>query len=294
MLHIKENTSRVDENKDKNLLDLEVIEQALCNFEVEGKAKSDQYDHTKKMIGDMQQLEEDCMNTEKKISNNMKDEKTNCKNELNDFEKSLKKYYLTLKDLQIYTNYNTGTKNAFESIENIEENITGFKQKLVDFEYYTKMFEMEEGTGGVKKILSKIDNETQAMRGLWEHIKLVQDTFENYLKMEWKDVNASEMEDETKGYQKTLTKMKGIDKKSNVFQGINKDIRNWLIFLPLISEMKNPAMMVDDDRHWDAIKEQLKQDFTVEDDMKVNMFWDMNIYDPKMREEIEEITDRAK
>jgi dynein heavy chain len=88
--------------------------------------------------------------------------------------------------------------------------------------------------------------------------------------------------------------MKGIDKKSNVFIGINKDIRNWLVFLPLISEMKNDAMIVDDDRHWDAIKEHLKQDFTVEDDMKLNMFWDMNIYDPKLREEIEEITDRAK
>lgn len=294
LLKIKENTSRVDENKEKNLLDLEVIEQALCNFEVEGKQKSEEFDHTKQMIGDMQQLEEDCLDTEKKISNNMKDEKTNCKNELNDFEKSLKKYYLTLKDLQIYTNYNTGVKNAFESIENIEENIKGFKQKLIDFEYYTKMFEMEEGTGGVKKILSKIDNETQAMRKLWEHIKLVQETFENYLKMEWKDVNASDMEDETKSFQKTLTKMKGIDKKSNVFIGINKDIRNWLVFLPLISEMKNPAMTADDDRHWEAIKEHLKQDFTVEDDMKVSMFWDMNIYDPKVREEIEEITDRAK
>jgi hypothetical protein len=152
------------------------------------------------MIGDMQQLEEDCFETEKKISSDMKDEKTNCKNELNDFEKSLKKYYLTLKDLQIYTNYNTGVKNAFESIENIEEKIAGFKQRLADFEYYTKMFDMDEGTGGVKKILSKIDNETHAMRGLWEHIKLVQETFENYLKMEWKDVNASEMEDETKGF----------------------------------------------------------------------------------------------
>ena len=64
-------------------------------------------------------------------------------------EKNLKKYYLTLKDLAIYTNYNTGVKNAFESIESIEHKIDGFNKNMHDFEYYTKMFEMEEGTGGV-------------------------------------------------------------------------------------------------------------------------------------------------
>mgnify|MGYP001013483964 CR=1 FL=1 len=211
-----------------------------------------------------------------------------------EFEKTLKKYYLSLKELDIYNNYNISVKSAFDILKKIQDSIDEFDQKLDDFEYYTKMFEMEEGTGGVTKILSKIKEEKQAMDELWAHIKLVNETFDRYLKMEWKDIQANEMEDETKGYQKTLTKMKGVDKKSSVFTGINKDIRNWLGFLPLISEMKNPAMTVDDDRHWSAIKEALKQDFVVEDDMKLKMFWKMNIYEAKQREEIEEITDRAK
>jgi hypothetical protein len=42
------------------------------------------------------------------------------------------------------------------------------------------------------------------------------------------------------------------------------------------------------------VKESLKSDFVVEEDMKVSMFWDLNIYDAKIREEIEEITDKAK
>ena len=132
------------------------------------------------------------------------------------------------------------------------------------------------------------------MRKLWEHIKMVQERFDEYLKMEWKDLKSGDMEDETKSFQKDLTKMKGIDKKTNVYNGINKEIRNWLIFLPLISEMKNPAMTVEGDRHWEAIRENCKLDFHVEDDTTLSLFWDHGIYDLKIREEIEEVTERAR
>lgn len=62
----------------------------------------------------MQKLEGDCLETEKKISNNIKDDKLQCRNELVEFEKSLKKYYLSLKDLDIYNNYGISVKTAFE------------------------------------------------------------------------------------------------------------------------------------------------------------------------------------
>jgi hypothetical protein len=107
----------------------------------------------------------------------------------------MKKYYQTFKDMQIYTNYQIGVKNAFEQIEGMEEKIEEFQKKNHDFDYYTKMFSIDEGTVGAKKILQKIEAETKAIRTLWEHIKLVQNTFEKYLQMEWKDVHATEMED---------------------------------------------------------------------------------------------------
>lgn len=88
--------------------------------------------------------------------------------------------------------------------------------------------------------------------------------------------------------------MKGVDKKQNVFTGISKDIRNWLSFIELMGEMKSPAMIVDDDRHWISIKEVIKQDFSVDDDMKLKTFWKMDLYEPKRKEEIWEVTERAK
>ena len=119
LLKIKENTSRVQENKEKNILDLEVIEQTLLNLEASGKDIKEQNNSTKKMILDMQKLEGDCLETEKKISNNIKDDKLQCRNELIEFEKTLKKYYLSLKELDIYNNFNISIKTAFEILKKI-------------------------------------------------------------------------------------------------------------------------------------------------------------------------------
>ena len=53
LLKIKENTTRVQVNKEKNILDLDVIEQTLLNLETSRKDIKEQSHQTKKMILDM-------------------------------------------------------------------------------------------------------------------------------------------------------------------------------------------------------------------------------------------------
>jgi dynein heavy chain len=54
------------------------------------------------------------------------------------------------------------------------------------------------------------------------------------------------MEEEIKGLRKFLTDMRNIDKRSNVFVGINEDLRKWSTFLPLLTELKDPSMTTPD------------------------------------------------
>lgn len=58
------------------------------------------------------------------------------------------------------------------------------------------------------------------------------------------------MEDEVKKLLKALKEMK-VDKRANAYCGILDEIKKWLIFLPLIAELADPAMR---NRHWDAIR----------------------------------------
>lgn len=54
------------------------------------------------------------------------------------------------------------------------------------------------------------------------------------------------MEDEIKKLKKFLLDMRNIDKRSNVFVGVNEDLRKWSTFLPLLSELKDPSMTTSD------------------------------------------------
>lgn len=67
-----------------------------------------------------------------------------------------------------------------------------------------------------------------------------------------------EMEEEIKRLGKILKDQKNIDRKSNVFLGINEELKKWTTFLPLLGELKDPAMETEDNRHWKSIKDLVK------------------------------------
>lgn len=96
------------------------------------------------------------------------------------------------------------------------------------------------------------------------------------------------MEDEVKKLMKTLKDMK-VDKKANAYAGILEEIKKWLVFLPLIAELADPAMR---DRHWDDLKNKVGQQFTIDDNLLLKDINDLNL--GKYQEDVEEITDQAK
>lgn len=294
LLKIKENSQRIEQEKDINLLDLEVIEEALNHYHKKRVEKKGQLEEAKTLIVDMGRLQEECFETENKISAKLKEERKNTEKELDDFEKELKRYYINDLKKQNYTEYSTGFTEAIKSIEIIEAKVDEFETRMKDYEYYTKMFDMQEGTGSSRKTLLGIQEEIVALRELWEHINVIQETYEKFKQAEWKDIISAEMEDETKALQKKLTKIKKIDKKINTYGEANRYIKNWINFLPLIGELKSNAMEVEDDRHWNNFREQLNTDLVVEESTKLEVFWDLQLYIPHKKDCVDEITERAK
>lgn len=72
--------------------------------------------------------------------------------------------------------------------------------------------------------------------------------------MKWGHINTADMEDEIKKLRKQLTDLRGIDKRSNAYLGINEDLKRWATFLPLLGELKDPSMETEDGRHWKKLK----------------------------------------
>lgn len=65
--------------------------------------------------------------------------------------------------------------------------------------------------------MEMIKTETSIIKWLWSHIEKTNNLFNSYLLRTWESVNASDMQEEVKSYNKELTLLKGIDRKSNVF-----------------------------------------------------------------------------
>lgn len=120
---------------------------------------------------------------------------------------------------------------------------------------------------------------------LWDHISVCQKIFVGYLANTWEKTEPFEMEDEVKKLMKTLKDMK-VDKRANAYLGILEDIKKWLIFLPLIAELRDQAMR---DRHWNAIKAKVKSNFVVDNKLLLSDIYNLNLGDYK--EDVEEITD---
>jgi dynein heavy chain len=122
---------------------------------------------------------------------------------------------------------------------------------------------------GSNKNLDLIINELTIVQKLWNHIKRCNLVFHSYLSLQYVKINPVDMEDEVKTLRKQLMDIKGVDRKSNTFMGINEDIKKWATFMPLLNELKDPSMLVEDGRHWAKVKTLVKKEFSVDDNLVI-------------------------
>jgi dynein heavy chain len=119
------------------------------------------------------------------------------------------------------------------------------------------------------------------MEKLWQHIKKCQDRFDDYLKLKWTQMDLGEMEDEIKKMRTGLQPIKIADRKCNTFVGISEDIKRWSIFIPMISDLKHDSMITPDGRHWKKVKDTVKQDFKVDQNLELKLLWNYRLFDYK-------------
>jgi len=72
------------------------------------------------------------------------------------------------------------------------------------------------------------------MSSLWNHIKLSLETYGGWLTTLWHEVKSLDWEEDNKKLVKDLREIK-VDRKCHAFIGVNNLIKNWTIFLPLVS-----------------------------------------------------------
>jgi dynein heavy chain, axonemal len=196
----------------------------------------------------------------------------------------LKTFTTQLKKRDFYK-FDTGREQAHAKLEAVYDEIKEFEDKIVDYGYNAAKF----GNAGLidqpKKQVETIVNECGAMKVLWDQISKMQTLFNGYMDNSWANTKPFEMEDEVKKNQKSLKEMK-VDKKSNAYLGINDEIKKWLIFLPLIAELRDDGMR---ERHWDSIRDKVGVKFADPQTLALRDIYNLNLN--KFQEDVEEITE---
>jgi len=123
------------------------------------------------------------------------------------------------------------------------------------------------------------------MNSIWNHISHCKSRFDAFMSCKWLEIAPYEMEDEVKKLQKSLREIK-VDKKSEAYRGIFDELKTWVNFIPLITDLSDKDMR---DRHWDDLKKKINVQFTIDDKLLRRDVFELKLGDHA--EEIEEITD---
>lgn len=160
-----------------------------------------------------------------------------------------------------------------------------FEDKIEDYGDNAEKFGDGDMIQKAIKDIESIKLTIENMKILWDHIDECSKVFQRFMLNKWIETEPFVMEDEVKKLFKTLKEMK-VEKKANAYMGINEEIKKWLIFLPMIADLADQSMRP---RHWDSIKQKVKKDFSIDENLLLKDIYELNLGD--ILEDVEEITD---
>lgn len=193
-----------------------------------------------------------CKDVSKEIAPQCQNENEKNLSYIKKLEEDLKNYYAELKRRPFFQ-YATGVEKSKELISLVGEETIQFEEKIADYGYIAEKFGSPDIMQNSIKQVEQIKNDCENMRIFWEHVGKMQDLYEEYMNTMWIKTSPFDMEEEVKTLNKQVKEMK-IDKKCNAYLGIIEETKKWLVFLPLIAELRDEAMRP---RHWDSIKEKV-------------------------------------
>ena len=287
LITVKEHVESVQNRNDEMIFWLDCVDEALRLFQKHERAKDSQLKAIKKNFDNWAALKKQAKETKKDIAPTVENEKEKTKQMIKKLEDDLKSYTNELKKREFYY-YKTGPEEAQKKLGGVGAEISVFEEKIEDYGYNAREFGVPELIEQSVASVDAIKSEVESMNVLWDHIKLCDTTFEEYMKSKWLETKPYDMEEDVKKLLKVAKDIR-CDKKSNAYLGLMQSIKSWLVFLPLIAELRDDAMR---ERHWTALKKEIKQDFNVDDKLTLKDVYNLNLN--QQAEAVEEITDQAK
>eukprot|EP01012_Entosiphon_sulcatum_P019543 TRINITY_DN24443_c0_g2_i1.p1 TRINITY_DN24443_c0_g2~~TRINITY_DN24443_c0_g2_i1.p1 ORF type:complete len:4685 (-),score=794.60 TRINITY_DN24443_c0_g2_i1:231-14285(-) len=160
------------------------------------------------------------------------------------------------------------TYQCYAVVQQLHIQVVGFESQLEQLQQRQRLFQLMINPG---RAIKECRSDLQLLKQLWDVVSVILYQLEAWNKVAFTKLLVDEMEEQAKRFTSLLHR--SLDKRVRVrawdaYQGIETRLKNFLVSLPLIQNLRNPAMK---DRHWQelmsktGVKFDLRDDFTLQD-----------------------------
>jgi len=151
-----------------------------------------------------------------------------------------------------------GLETCYEALQEQWEEITRFNKDSAALKELQELYELVPTDF---KEIRDSTKEAVLLKQVWDTFQLVDFTFQDWRTTLWDDIDTDYLMDEAK---KLKDVVKKLDKKTrvwDVYKGLEDEVANMMVALPLIQLLKSPAMR---QRHWKELMVVTSTNFTMD------------------------------
>ena len=109
----------------------------------------------------------------------------------------------------------------------------------------------DDRSSAAGEIVEQMRADLLRVKPIWDLTCIVNSTMAEWKQVLWTDLNPTQMEDETKLFQKATRSADKSVKNWDNFRAVDGAIKNFLIAIPCVADLKSPSMR---DRHCSLLK----------------------------------------
>ncbi|EFC48546.1 hypothetical protein NAEGRDRAFT_55628 [Naegleria gruberi] len=180
------------------------------------------------------------------------------------FGKRVLKFQEEFRDMAAFF-YKSGSQDAYKSIDKWQVLLVDMEKEATKLRELQDLFEI---TVSEYNALKTCREEVMLLKSLWDIISHILSLFKDWMKTSFKKVDVDALVEESKKLKKTIQNFNTKARAWDSYSGLNNAVNNMLTSLPLVQDLRNPAMRR---RHWDELLEETHKKGAIDPDDNFNL-----------------------
>ena len=209
------------------------------------------------------------------------------KKDIADFAVKVKDFRKAFTDRNFFK-FDNGWDASYSELDGAVNEIESLNEELYKFKRLADLFEFPEVIAPIAETIDNCQADLGVLRSVWTTTQKCETQFSEWRKTTWTEIKTDVMEMGTKGFIKEIKALPQRARAYDVYSGIERSAKNFLICIPLVADLSSPDMR---DRHWQQLMEKTGVKLVIDANFKLDDLLALELH--KYEDDVSEIVDRA-